>query len=168
MLTYHPALDPYHSAFRILRILSTIESGQLETDKIRILDFLLLFPHLLLEMRLPQKTKAQVRKLPIKPNAYSLTSSPRVVFARIATLQHQAIRILATAGLLKIEDPNHLLISKTVANSPPSLKNAVDERNRQEAGVIQTLARDIATIPLLGSDGLKARTNLMESRYDPT
>jgi hypothetical protein len=168
VLTYHPGLDPYHSAFRILRILSKIEAGQLETDKIRILDFLLLFPHLLLEMRLPQKTKAQVRRLPIKAHSYSLTSSPRLVFTRIAALQHQAIRILATAGLLKIEESNHLVITKTAADIPPGLKNAVDERNRQESELIQTLARDIATIPLFGRDGLKARTNLMEFRYDPT
>ena len=44
MLVYHPIYDSYHCIFRILCILHDIQQVDIEVDLIRILDFYVLFP----------------------------------------------------------------------------------------------------------------------------
>jgi hypothetical protein len=167
MLTYHPALDAYHSAFRILRILAAFEGERIEVDKIRILDFLLAFPHLLSQdVRLPNTTKARVRRLAIKANSYRLSASPRLVFVKMTPLQHQAIKLLASTRLIGVEEPSHQFIFKTRTAPPPKLSRAIAQKNGRDSELISILTRDVASFPLLGSGGLKDRTNLMEFRYD--
>src|SRR5262249_55290164 len=62
-LTYEPALDPYHTTFRFLRLRPVIaQHGPLHRDHARILDFYQLFPFRIAEIRLTPKHR-KFRKL---------------------------------------------------------------------------------------------------------
>src|SRR5260221_12212619 len=58
-ITFQPAFDPFHSIFRLLRLSPIIERyGPLHRDHLRILDFYLLFPFRIGDIRLtPQHRK---------------------------------------------------------------------------------------------------------------
>ena len=60
MLIYHPAYDAFHCVFRMLAIIETVPN--IEVDKARVLDFYLLFPALMADIRLPVEL-AHARKL---------------------------------------------------------------------------------------------------------
>lgn len=147
----------------------SIKDHRIEVDKIRILEFSLAFPHVLEGMRLPKSASARIRRLHFKPNTYvlSTTTNPKLVFIRMTPLQHQAIRLLASARLLEFENGNTQVIQKTSSPIPPKLKSTIEKKNIRDAELMTILAHELATLPLLGKNGLKDRTGLMEFRYDP-
>lgn len=53
MLVYHPAYDAYHCLFRMMAIMEN--TNRLEIDKLKILDFYILFPALLSEVKMPRE-----------------------------------------------------------------------------------------------------------------
>lgn len=55
MLIYNPAFDFHHGIFRVLQILSAAPGEEFEVMKIRLLDFLLLFPEQLENIRVPKE-----------------------------------------------------------------------------------------------------------------
>lgn len=55
-LSYHPAFDAFNNIFRFLRIILNENVSSIEVDKLRILDYYLLFPWRAATIRLPQKT----------------------------------------------------------------------------------------------------------------
>ena len=63
VLSYHPALDPYHTAFRSLRVFN-LARNPIEYDRLRLLDLYLLFPEFAGDIRLPPSARAWRNKLP--------------------------------------------------------------------------------------------------------
>ena len=47
MLVYHPAFDMHHCVFRMVRLLNRLPVGSCQVERMRILDFYLLFPSLI-------------------------------------------------------------------------------------------------------------------------
>lgn len=63
MLIYHPAFDAYHCLFRMIAIIDHL--NVVEVDKVRILDFYMIFPALVSKIRMPttyNKSKAEAKK----------------------------------------------------------------------------------------------------------
>ena len=44
MIIYNPAFDIYHCVYRMISILSNLVNEKIEVDKLRILDFYMVFP----------------------------------------------------------------------------------------------------------------------------
>nr|WP_306466127.1 ABC-three component system middle component 5 [Corallococcus exiguus] len=165
-MTYHPAFDQHHAAFRLLRLIVAIAPQSVELDKLRILDFYLLFPHLLPEARLPQALKARARKLGEEANQYSLPAMPEAVFKQMAPIQAQGVRLLLSVGLSSVEQTDDTRVRRSEMPIPPEISEAISKRNSEQASLMTLLTKDVASIPLRGKNGLKDRSGLMEFKYD--
>ncbi|MBE4753215.1 hypothetical protein G4177_34205 [Corallococcus sp. ZKHCc1 1396] len=166
MLTYHPAFDQHHAAFRLLRLIAAIAPHGVEMDKLRILDFYLLFPHLLPEARLPQVLKARARRLGEEANQYSLPAMPEAVFKQMAPIQAQGVRLLLSVGLASVEQTDDTRVRRSEMPIPPEISEAISKRNSEQVSLMALLAKDVASMPLRGKNGLKDRSGLMEFKYD--
>jgi ABC-three component (ABC-3C) system Middle Component 5 len=168
-LTFQPAFDPFHAVFRLLRLRPTIAvAGSLHRDHVRILDFYLLFPFKIDGIRLlPEDRK--YRRLSSDYQAartYGHQPGDQIVFNRMATMQTAAIETLAVRNMISRErlDVGH--VEATSAPAPKELAVRVGAANERDAELMGFLAVLASRYALTGPDGLKARTNLLEYRYD--
>lgn len=166
MLTYHPAFDLYSAMFRMLRLLGKLGERSVEIERLRILDFYLLFPALLRDIQLPitaRKFKAQVQS---EANSYEVIPDPRRLFVRLDTYQVAAIQCLAAYSFI---DPVELKLGKVKRTDrvlPQELTKRIEERN-QDDFIVELLTGPLVDVDLYGKSGLKHRTDLFEYRYDP-
>jgi len=133
----------------------------------RILDFYLLFPFRIEGIRLRREDR-KYRKLAgeyEKNKPYGDQPEDRNVFARMEPMQLCALDTLASRRFIS---PEKWTTAEVVTTSEPvlgALGQRVVEINTQEADLLDFL-RVLASYDLLGPDGLKARSALLEARYD--
>lgn len=168
-ITFQPALDPFHAAFRILRLRPIIAAfGPLHQDQVRILDFYLTFPFRIEGIRLIPKHR-KYRKLASEyrsAKSYGNQPEDQIIFNRMEPIQIAAFETLATHNLIT---PSHLIaheIQATSAPVPEELVTRVDAANQRDSELMGFLGVLASEYELTGTDGLKNRTNLMEYRYD--
>ena len=167
MLVYHPALDPYHSAFRMLRLLLASTAGSLEIDKIRILDFYLTFPSQLLSLTVTRPLMKRRSTVAGKPNIYKFNGHPILVFAQMRPLQETALHLLSSSGIIRRDEFLRGVVTLSEVSKNQPLAEAAAARNAANSELMSFLVSDLGTMPLSGQDGLKSRSKLMEHRYDP-
>jgi hypothetical protein len=168
-LTYQPALDPFHTVFRLLRLRPLIKNfGPLQKDHVRILDFYLLFPFRIRDIRLERKHQ-KYKKLSdtyghLKP--YGEQPEAPVLLERMKPMQLAALETLA---FQKMIDPIALERDQIKATEKP-LPSDVDSRtaelNVAQPDLIEFLGILASAYSLSGENGVKARTGLLEHRYD--
>lgn len=166
MLIYHPAFDIYHCIFRIVRLLCSLPKEPYETDRIRILDFYLLFPHLLEKVTFPKdasKLRKYFKKLSSK---YENIEDPKRIFSRLEPYQTSALKCLVSYNLIVPEtfEKNRIQLSET--EIPNELIKSVNTANDRFPELIELLTKYFINIDLYGNSGLKQRTDLFEYRYD--
>lgn len=164
MLIYHPVYDAYHCIFRMLAISESI--AQVEVDKARLLDFYLLFPSAMASMRLPANLTEARKVAKSAANVYHDPVSPLTTFREIRYLQEASLKCIAASGLVDRELFESGYITRTNQKIPADLHRKVKEFLDARQDVTDAVLKGIATIPLLGVDGLKHRSELMEYRYD--
>lgn len=164
MLIYHPAYDAYHCVFRALLITDSVQV--LEVAKLRILDFFLCFPAELRGIRLP-KEHSEARKMAqgLK-NQYHGPVSMKQTFRDMEHIQLAAFRTLAASRLVDTAELTSGLVRRTSTSVPQDLVHRLAEATAHNKQVVSYLTKQLAELPLLGIDGLKHRTGLMEHRYD--
>lgn len=166
MLLYHPAFDFHHSVFRILVLMESIGNKSVEPEKLRILDFYLLFPR---EISFIQVTLLQVpnrKKFESYPQ-YESISSPAKVFYQLEPVFENSLRTLKAASIVIEDADNQQTKVKLTRNPlPADLKAAVTKHQKQHAEVLRFLTSELYPYPLHGTDGLKARTKLLPSKND--
>jgi hypothetical protein len=166
-LTYEPALDPYHTVFRLLRLRPIIaEHGPLHRDHVRILDFYQLHPFRINEIRLlPQHRR--FRTLSAKyEKPYGEQPDSRLLFERMEPIQIAALDTLANRNVYSDARWQLNEVSATDEAVPNELAERLHEINEADPDLelfLKTLASDYR---LSGVDGLKHRTGLLEHRHD--
>jgi len=168
-LSYQAALDPFHGLFRLLRLWPILSKGPLPRETVRILDFYLLFPFRIGDIRMA-KSHMRYRRLAktyahTKP--YGEQPEGRAILSRMEPFQNAALNTLAANGLI---DPDRLLLGEvraTDAPMPADIAVRVNAANDSQADLIEFLGVLASDYELLGPDGLKDRTGLLEHRYDP-
>jgi hypothetical protein len=167
-LSYQPALDPFHAMYRHLRILSVIDAKALPVDHARILDFYLLFPFRVSGIRL----KAQHRRFRGLAETYNEArpygdQPPDVqIFARMKPMQIAALESLAAKDFIKAGALQDGTVVRSGRALPPALVERVSKANSKQQNLMQIIQALSSEYPLLGKDGLKDRTGLLEYRYD--
>lgn len=160
---YHPALDPYHSAFRMLSILASEPEMQYDRPALRIIDFYLIFPELISEITLPKSLSKLKRDVSHPRNPYWFSGEAPLVFARMLPLQDIALDLLYAHGLLEAAKYSQGKIQVAIERfrqlALPENSHALKER-------ISALTTLLGKLPVNGIGGLKERTHLMEHRYD--
>jgi hypothetical protein len=166
-LSYHPAFDAFHAIFRFLRLKFRGDVSEIEVDKLRILDYYLLFPWRASAIRLAQKY-IEVRRIAKRLEEhrdYATLPTGDALLERMRASQTAALQTMAQDGII---DPIHLrngIVTFKAFSLPAELKKRVDDKNKEESDRM-TIIDVLRAYPLLGSDGLKGRTSLLEHRYD--
>lgn len=164
MLIYHPAYDAYHCVFRMLLIAEHVKS--LEMEKARLLDFYLVFPGMVRKIRLPdslRELRSQAKKV---VNVYRDPVSEASTFQEMRHIQEAALRSIAASGLLNMGAFAAGYISRSNTSIPSSLDKKLKAFLSEGGPIAMGVIKGLSAIPLLGHDGLKHRTQLMEYRYD--
>lgn len=167
MLIYHPAFDVNHARLRLIQLLEFALAQELSFDLLRILDFYFLFPHLLAEVKLTRGMSRLKKELAARANNYNRVPSPRTLLRQMAGVQETAIRALEAFRLIELPLAGVSVVKRSSAPLPEGLIRVISEQPEEERALAQALATEVAKIPLNGPDGLKARTGLLEYRYDP-
>lgn len=171
MIIYNQVFDLYHSIYRMLLFLNTIDEGVIiETERLRIWDFYLLFPNKIHEIRL-KRDENEIKKLRnncIKnsDNPYEKIVENRKIFEKLKPYQLSAINCIASYGIIDKEmlfDNRIRIVNRSLIDR---FMDKIGEIDQSERNVINLLVSYYSNISLYGTDGLKNKTNLMESKYD--
>ncbi|WP_434503741.1 ABC-three component system middle component 5 [Prevotella sp.] len=171
MITYNPAFDLYHCIYRMAHIIERFNDGEcFEIDKVRIWDFYLLFPSKLYNLSL-KKTEKEVREARkqlaiIKNNPYDYSGDNRKLFEWIKPFQISALNCLVSCGII---NKNEYLNNRVCIASRQALNDFVNQAGHfspSENNTLSFMSIFSRHMSLSGIDGLKARTKLLEFKYD--
>jgi hypothetical protein len=167
-LSFQPAFDVFHTQFRFLRLRRLMSSDiPWHYDQLRIADFYLLFFFRVQSIRLSPKHKA-IKKF-ARDNStgrYERQPDDHLLFARMEQIQKAAIGTLIAYEYFDPSFFKREFVVETGRSEPELLSQRVDSINEQETKIMQALQAIVTEYELLGPDGLKARTGLLEHRYD--
>lgn len=166
MLSYHPALDSNHAVFRILSLLEFLADKELEIERVRILDFYCVFPYLLSQISVPMNLVSKKNQFKDAANPYNFGGDPRYLFAQIKVFQETALSVLASNQYIDADLYSKGVIKKGAKKASGDLVPLITSFAAERLKLFSFLIADLGDIPLLGDEGLKKRTGLMEYRYD--
>ncbi|MEZ2145367.1 ABC-three component system middle component 5 [Bradyrhizobium sp. DN5] len=164
MLVYHPAFDIYHGVFRALLLLENVPNKSMPFDALRIVDLYFLFPYLLADFEFPRGAGRRGRRLAGPKSRFNTLPSPKTFVSQMQGLHMLIAAALAGRGLIQGEALKRGNVERTDAVVSEEL---LGQSTSEDIELAAYLGSNLATIPLLGKDGLKARSRLMEFRYDP-
>src|SRR5229473_1533980 len=153
-LVFQPALDALHAAFRLLRLRPILNGQHLSRDHVRILDFYLIFPFRIRAIRLAP-THQKFKKLAEKYaylTPYGEQPDGPLLFQRMEPMQTAALKSDA--------------VEPTAQPVPHEIAVRTEILNAEQADLIEFLSLLASDYELSGDNGLKARTGLLEHRYD--
>jgi hypothetical protein len=168
-LSYQAAFDPFHAMYRDLRILNAIGPFKpLFVDHVRILDFYLLFPFKISAIRLIPQHRRFRGLADDYENAQPYGSQPdnAQIFARMKPIQIAALESLAEKQIIDAAELKNGNVIRTEISLPPALVARVSSANAREPQLMEAISALGSEYPLLGQNGLKDRTGLLEYRYD--
>jgi hypothetical protein len=141
---------------------------ELESDKARLLDYFLLFPSLVHSIRLPSAMGRIKKQAAALKNQYRDPINPKRTFRDIQLIQNAAIKCMAGSNLIDHSAYESGLIVRSKVALPEAIIADLNEYRLAREPVSTFILDDLAKMPLLGIDGLKSRSGLMEHRYDVT
>lgn len=169
MLTYHPIYDSSHCLFRMLHLLGNLEKSPQEVDKIRLFDFYLCVPHSLKLLRSNSIEMQRMKNLILKNfSSYDEVDNSKALFFDVKEIQSSVLNHLAAKDIISTEKyrKNFILTNdakfKSIEDSVKLSKKSI------LPDVMSLIATELQHIPVLGPDGLKHRSKLIEYRYDVT
>ena len=166
-LSYHPCFDAFHGIFRIIRLFQGLQTTYMEVDKYRILDYYLLFPWRAADVRLarPDVSLRAIAKALDKKKDYATLPEGAVLLERMRPSQQAALQTMANDGAIDTDALFQGVAKLTERIIPQNLHDLAKKKNEENAAVIGIVSA-LARYPVLGIEGLKARTSLLEHRYD--
>lgn len=168
-LTFQAAFDPFHAIFRLLRLMPIVAHfGPLYRVQVRILDFYLLFPFRIEEIRLNPKHQ-KLKRLAAsysEPKPYGDLPESLVLFERMKPMQEAAMETLAANGFLVSSALAESIVVSAGRSVPEDVERRVTAANNAQSDLLDFLRVLASEYPLLGESGLKARSGLIEYRYD--
>lgn len=164
---YHPSQDINHCLYRLILILNLSEKDFISVETYRVIDFYTLFPHLLKMIKpLPNELRSY-RKLfnSVKDPFEAIKNTKRVMF-ELENFQSICIQNLIAKGLI---DKGYFDNGQLKLNSdkiPEKLIESINNSHLSKESWFKAIINNFPDISFNGKNGLKARTGLMEFRYD--
>ncbi|ELL4667636.1 hypothetical protein Q5V23_001439 [Vibrio fluvialis] len=167
MLMYHPAQDINHCLYRLILILELSEKDSINIETYRVMDFYTLFPHLLKMIKpLPNELRSYREAFnKIKEPFEAIKNTKRVMF-ELENFQSICIQNLIAKGLLDKKSFTDGQLKINSANIPKSLKDSINNSKFSDECWFKAIINHLPDISFNGKKGLKARSGLMEFRYD--
>lgn len=168
MIVYNQAFDKYHCLYRIITILDYFSGEELEVERLRIWDFYLAFPREVSFIRFgTDKEDREVKKIfPKKNNPYESLINPKKLFERMQPYQINALKTLASIGIINKDFFKLNLINEIDKNLLKDFSKEFEELSTREQNIVKIMTSYFYRMPLYGNKGLKDRTHLIEHRYD--
>lgn len=167
MLIYHPIHDINHCIYRILLITESSTNVEFGWDVFRLIDFYILFPAMLKNISpFPAELSPFKKLLKDIPSAYELMPNSRRVLFELEEIQLTAMQNLVAKGLIDSERFKDGVISRTELAIPNKIVSAIEEDERTTQEWFRFAINELPIIDFFGKKGLKARSQLMEFRYD--
>lgn len=167
-VTYHPIGDPHHCIYRMMCLLGAAPEKTYFVDKFKIMDFFALFPSLLPKISRPRNliTKMSQMEKEIFEEPYQLMPHRRSLFNQLSEIHRASISHLLGKGIVSLNAFNAGRIS--LSEKVDVLKLAEDfyQGSSLDASLLALLTTELGDMELLGPKGIKARTGLLEYRYD--
>lgn len=166
MIVYHPAYDVSHCLYRMLLLLENLPCNDIEFERLQLLDFLLLFPSLLKNISFPSEIRSSRKALSNIPEPYENLPNPTRLMFELENIQKASISSLTARGFIKKNNISNGVISRTDVELPKELvdKMAADSVIREPWFLL--LVNNLSILDFYGTKGLKARSKMMEFRYD--
>lgn len=159
MISYHQAFDVYHTCFRMLFFLHKKKVKTIEVDRLRIFDFIFLFPEDLHNIQMPAGT-IKIRNQ-FSKNKYNSIPNRKRVFYQIGKYFELAIKCLLSYEIIEVEDYKDGKITLVNNDIVDRITSAYE--NSINAELIDLLHDEFLDMSLYD---LKRRTELIEYRYD--
>lgn len=164
---YHPAYDANHCVFRTLLILEHSVHEVIDLELYRLLDFYILFPHLLKHIcPLPAELRAYKRLLSKIPDPFESMRNTKRIMYELESLQTVALHNLLAKQLIDIDSFKSNQIKRTSEAIPPDLSAVIHSSEQAQNEWFRMVVNELPLINFGGKNGLKKRTGLMEFRYD--
>lgn len=138
----------------------------MEIDRLRLLDFFLLFPSAIKSIRIPQHLRKWKNAFQSRENAYLLSAPVAHAFRQVEGPFWLAVGKLVSKGILDDEVIARGTAALILSRVPTQIASRIAQRNEDEAELVGFLVSELGQLPLSGTDGLKSRTKLLEYRYD--
>ena len=158
---WYAARDPYHCAFRIIRLL-TWQGDALPVDKLRLLDMLLMYPSVALRMKLPAAARENLRALRLPPVKDLFISLPGTVaiWQDLQLYQSTALKELAGRSLLKRDALRDRYAALDQRHVPLALLDRAHAENSAQSGLMTFLLQDLASLPASGPENIFKRAGV--------
>jgi len=158
---WYAARDPYHCAFRMIRLL-TWKGDALLVDQLRLLDMLLMYPSVALRMKLPLAFRENLRALRIPAVKDLFVSLPGTasIWQDLQLYQSTALKQLAGRSLLRRDALRDRYASLDQNQVPPSLLDRVHAENSVQSALMSFLVQDLASLPASGPDNIFKRAGV--------
>jgi len=165
-LVYHPAYDPYGSVLRSLQYLGALDSPVIG-EQLRIFDFLLLFPEFISSFRLTTQLRSRLKKIEYRARFRYEERPPALrLFGEMEPSFEAALQTLKAKGLIRLADPDTEAFYLDRDTVPEPLSALAEKRSASMKSLLDYLVELNASFPFFGPNGLKARSGLLEFRYD--
>ncbi|ACS78391.1 ABC-three component system middle component 5 [Maridesulfovibrio salexigens] len=166
MLVYNSAFDIYHCMFRIILLLNACPQNKIEYERARIFDYFFAFPQRAQEIKLQRGCGFTKKTFKLETTHYQEIQDDKQIFFEMSKIFEGAVRCLAAYGEI---EPTKLSVGTIVQKN-----NSLSEKINAHFGEIDPLRQSILelfsgpfyNLELTGANGLKARSGLMEFRYD--
>ena len=135
----------------------------MEYDRLRLLDLYLLFPEFAHNTRLPRSARGWRNRLKDRGNEYWSGCDRILLFQQMTPIQKGALALLQATGLVGQDSVSRLW--SVLTDQHPIVTSAL-ERNQEDQETVAFLSEVLLPLQLAGPHGLKARTGLLEWRYD--
>lgn len=161
-------LDPYHCSLRMLSLLTDSAVEHIDWDRLRLLDFLVAFPHTLKSMRVPAELRTWKRSLREISDPYEQLPNLTRLFFQVGEIQAAAIHLLIAGELVDQDslESDKIVIVEPNGEKRKKLLSATEKLNYRTEDWYKFIVKYLISYPLNGRGGLKERTGLMEYRHD--
>jgi len=167
MLIYHPVYDVNHCLYRFLLILENSIHKEFDWDTLKLLDFYLLFPHMLKGIKpMPASLRSFSTIIKQIPDAYEAIPNAKRVLFDLGNLQTTAMMNLMAKELVDTELFHRKIIKRSAKELPKKLEGGITESPIVAEEWFRFIANELPLTFFGGQNGLKKRSGLLEFRYD--
>lgn len=164
---YHPAQDVNHSVFRALLILEHTVHKDIGLEVYRLLDFYILFPHMLKHIHpFPISLRSFKSSLSEISEPFEVMRNTKRILYELESLQNVALHNLLAKQLIDIGNFKSGYLRRTSESIPLELIGAIHSYEQANKDWFRMIVDEFPRVDFGGKNGFKKRTGLMEFRYD--
>jgi hypothetical protein len=148
-------------------VLESSEIEGIDWDVFRMIDYYVLFPHLLKKIEpFPSALLPYKKILKELPEAYEVIQNDKRIFFELEAIQNTSIQNLMAKDLVCPEKFKDRIVARSDRGIPDKIREVIKTDDMASQEWFRFVVNELPLIDFDGKKGLKARSQLMEYRYD--